>query len=322
MSKQDDILASIEKDDDPEKESTPEERGDFVKEDDEAEEEEKEEAEEAEGEEPEAEKEAAEEEEEEEPEDPRASGRGHKVPISRLNAVIGQRREAEARVKQLETELKQLQGGTAKGKSDPISEINDKLETLYEEVEEARLNGKAKDAAVLQRRIDALNREIGKYEASAIAVRSSLTAAYNAAYDAYVEEIEVKFPELNPDNEQLFDPGLASEIIELREAFQAKGVAPKVALQRALGYVFNDKYLETGTAHLYQKAPEKGKAKPKPADIVKKNLDVAKRQPANLEGTGRDGRSAKIDVERMSDEEFDKLPESTRARLRGDYVSR
>lgn len=58
---------------------------------------------------------------------------------------------------------------------------------------------------------------------------------------------------------------------------------------------------------------------------VSKNLDVTKRQPASMKDVGLDSdklgaTSTTPDVNQMTREEFDALPESTKARMRGDFV--
>ena len=58
---------------------------------------------------------------------------------------------------------------------------------------------------------------------------------------------------------------------------------------------------------------------------VAKNLDTAKRQPASMKDVGLDsdkaGMSSNLpDISKLSAEEFDALPESTKARMRGDIL--
>lgn len=266
-------------------------------------------------------------------EDPRAkgleartAGKGAMVPSYRLRQTQALVDKAEAKVAELTEKLAALSGGEKK--ADPVKAISNELETLYEQVEEARAEGRTKDAAKLQRTIDEKNREVTELRATRISTQQQLRAAEVSAYDATVAEIEAKFPELNPDNEALFDQALAEELLDLRDGFmKAKGMSAKDAVKKALLYVFKEEVLETGTAHLYKKGAakdEKAGVKAggeRKAAAVKTALDANKRQPARASDSGKaDSKGEAINVKNLSEKDWDALPESTLARLRGDYI--
>lgn len=259
----------------------------------------------------------------------RAGGKPAMVPSFRLRQTQAQVDKAEAKVAELSAKLAELTGGGKK--DDPVKAIGTELDTLYEQVEEARAEGRTKDAARLQRQIDSKNLEVAEIRTSRIATQQALRAAETSAYDATVAEIETKFPELNPDNEALFDSDLAEEVLDLRDGFmKAKGMTAKEAIKKALGYVFKEEVLATGTAHLYKKdakkegkAPDKAveKAAERKAEGVKKAVDANARQPARSSDSGKaDGKGEQYNVKAMSEKDWDALPESTLARLRGDFI--
>jgi hypothetical protein len=281
-------------------------------------------------------------------EDPRAAGAGARrtsdstprqgwVPPHRMREVSAQARAAELRVRELEQENARLTGG--KDKPDPVAVLEGEIEPLYEQVEEARAEGRSRDAATLQRKIDAANRDISEIKASRTATVHALETAQKTAYDATVEEIEAKFPELNPENDELYDGELAQEVLDLARGLKAsKGLTMQKALQKALTYVFKEEVLESGTAHLYQKAGEAKKGEPKKGaeateagkaagakrkgEAVKNNLAANGKQPPALGDAGKASNGeGTLDVKNMSQKDFDALPESTQARLRGDYIS-
>ena len=69
--------------------------------------------------------------------------------------------------------------------------------------------------------------------------------------------------------------------------------------------------------------PAKTKADERKATATKKGLAAAAAQPAALDRVGMDSDKvgiSKIDVNSLTQEEFARLPESTLARLRGDFV--
>jgi hypothetical protein len=58
---------------------------------------------------------------------------------------------------------------------------------------------------------------------------------------------------------------------------------------------------------------------------VKENIKDAKKQPPDLSDAGADSdksgkKSEDVDVTKLSTDEFDALPETTKKRLRGDFV--
>jgi hypothetical protein len=55
---------------------------------------------------------------------------------------------------------------------------------------------------------------------------------------------------------------------------------------------------------------------------VKKNVEASNAQPPKLNQGESGGKSSSemVDVNKLTDEEFDALPEATRARLRGDLA--
>lgn len=247
------------------------------------------------------------------------------VPPHRLREATQARQAAETRIRALESELAAATGG--KGAADPIKEIEGKLDGLYEEVEEARAEGRTADAAKLQRQIDGFNREISEIGSVRTATARALETAHTAAYDATVEEIEAKFPELNPDSgAKVFDPELAGEVLDLARGFElSKKMSPKAALLKALTYVFKEEFLETGTAALYsgRKAavPAKGAGATRKSEAVQRNLKASGRQPPVLSDTGKsDNRADQMKAGDYSEKDWEALPESTRARLRGDFV--
>lgn len=244
------------------------------------------------------------------------------VPPHRLREATAERKAAEARVRELEAQNIALQG--SKDRPDPVGEVETELDALYNDVEEARAEGRTADAAKMQRQIDGLNRKVTEINSERVATQRALAVAQTTAYDAMVEEIETKFPELNPDNEKYFDAELAAEVLDLARGFQhTKNLAPKAALAKALSYVFKEEYLERGTAGLYSGKPAAAKSAPVPrkSEAVKRNLKASSRQPPVLTDTGKsDGTADQMNAGDYSEDAWEKLPEATKSRLRGDFV--
>lgn len=257
-------------------------------------------------------------EEEEEDDDDDADPKKQNFPI-RINRMREQRDRERARAEAAERRLQEL---TAAGKkpdapADPIAPLNAKLDQLYEEVEQARLDADPKTAAKLQREIDSINREIGKIEARTVASTTTTQAQLNAQYDLMVDTIEATFDELNPESDD-FDPGMAQQLEFQVKAHEAAGMTPPAALRRAVTLLFRvDPWGKK------PKAKDKVEDEPKKPDAkkpdVKKALDTVKRQPPDASTKGVNKDSTKVDGSKLTDEEWDALPESQKAKLRGDW---
>ena len=108
-----------------------------------------------------------------------------------------------------------------------------------------------------------------------------------------------------------------------RSYMQKLGLPASLALAKAAEYVMG-RYAKGAEAEPEAKGLSKA-AEERKAAQVKKNIGAAKAQPSNLKDVGLDsdkaGQSSSLpDVTRLTQEEFNALPESTRARLRGDTL--
>ena len=91
------------------------------------------------------------------------------------------------------------------------------------------------------------------------------------------------------------------------------------ALRKALRLIIGvDPFREGRKLRAEDKKPPAKKAVAKKPD-VKKNLDAKKRQPPEDRGSEVE-RNTEVDPLKLSDEEFEKLPDATKRRLRGDFI--
>jgi hypothetical protein len=258
------------------------------------------------------------EEEEEEPETPdpepeprRAEGM---VPRGALRAEREKYRAREAqaneRAAQLEARIAELEGRNRNDKA--WQEWTQKLDGLYEAVETARAEGKSADAAKLQRQLDGMRDQASRAESEYMAAQAALRAQQTAEYNAVVDQAELLDPRLDPQADE-YDEDLMDEVSDLTQAFEARGLDAATALKRSLKAVLGK--------DIFKKAPaaETAKATSKKTDVGK-NINAAKKTPP--ETTERPERPNDIsDVGKLSDDEWEKLPEATRQRLRGDFAT-
>jgi hypothetical protein len=134
---------------------------------------------------------------------------------------------------------------------------------------------------------------------------------------AAATEITVSYPELDIANEQTFDSKLTGEINELMGALTTitndEGsfkYSPAQALKQAVAMKMPQK--DSAPQELAQEqAPQTGN--------IAKKVAAANKQPPKLNGDrGTSHGEGKMDLFSMSEDEFDALPASTVARLRGD----
>lgn len=246
------------------------------------------------------------------PEAPKPTGR---IPKARFDEVNDQRKTAERQAEEarqhaasLERELQALRNPTPAATHTPELPAfdEDAKETAYTE---ALMNGDTAAATAIRREINANLRQQAVMEAQASIEQgmtqrqqaSALQAESAAAVDAY--------PYLDtPEGEEALDLILAS-----RDSRIAKGVAPATALRQAvaaiapkfappLGFVPNATATDTRTANA----------------LARGAADSSLQPPAVQAGIGSRATADRVNVETLSDEQFDNMSVDDKKRLRGD----
>lgn len=255
-----------------------------------------------------------------------------RIPKARLDEVTRrakERADADAkRIADLESRI-----GRAK-ETASITEIDEKIATLEVEYAKHLADGDIDKASASMRQIRMLERSVVSSQAAAIGQNAKEAAKEELRMDAIVADLEAKYPVINPDADG-YDADVAKDILDLQDALIARGERPAKALERAAKLTF----LERGITQANTKggAPEKETPKDddKTAELkaaerkvaqLKKNLEANKQQPAPLKALGVDSDKAgggltEKKVSELTMEEFDALPESTKARMRGDIAA-
>ena len=129
--------------------------------------------------------------------------------------------------------------------------------------------------------------------------------------------IQEQYPILD-ENSQEYNKDMADEVIDLRDAFIVQGYQAADALTKATKYVVGTNTPEPAQAPApkQQAAVEQKKKKA----TVKKKIAASQSQPPDLQGQGNAERGeGTLDVNALSEDEFNALPEETLRRLRGDF---
>ena len=129
---------------------------------------------------------------------------------------------------------------------------------------------------------------------------------------------------MNPDHDD-YDVDKVTEILDLKSAFEAKGLTASAALQKAVKYVLPAETSKQETAtEVTPNASKEDVAKVRKQEALKRNIDAAKRTPASTAKVGTNnedgGELTAEKAMKMTQTEFAKLDENTLAKMRGDIL--
>lgn len=256
----------------------------------------------------------------------RFTGKGV-IPMERHKATLDKEREArevaERRAAELERQLAQRQQQEVN--SAKVEELENSITALEKKHAELLLDGNVDEAAKVMREIRVSERQIARAEAEEMANRKVAQTLEADRMEATIARVEADYPMLNPESEQ-FDEDLVELVLSKQRALmQREGYSPSKAMAKAASDVME----RFGKPQESTKEDPKGLAAAKAAEDrkaeqIKRNLDTQKKQPASMKEVGIDsdkaGQVDLPDVTKMTQDEFAALPESTKAKLRGDYV--
>ena len=244
--------------------------------------------------------------EEEEPEKKKQG-----IPKKRFDKVNERMKKAEDRLKQLERE--QLA-------ADDVVEDAYDFDAKETEYQELLLDGKTGDASKLRGEIRAAERESIRKEMSETGTNSAQMLSDSQVINARAIEVEKQFPALDSKSDD-FEPELLDDISMYTEGYITKGLSRPDAFNKAIKTVakLNDLEDATTEASDTEEADKPKKQKRK----VKEKLEADGKQPANIADTGEAGGDnglGNVDINKISDADYDKLPEDTKRRMRGDIM--
>lgn len=240
------------------------------------------------------------------------------VPHARFNEVNETLKSERAARLALEEELARTRGQVPpkqeQQKDEPKPYDFDAAEDLYNE---AIMGGETEKAKAIRREIRqeeqkqferaAEEKAAAAYDARRQqdvqqAAQTALQAAADDAYEAY--------PFLNSESDDKNDDAIEM-VVAVRDANIRKGMEPAEALRKAVAKV--------GPMYSDKKPPE-GEEERRSAreQVIKRNLEREKQIPPRDQGLGE--RSRVIDYGKLSEDEFDALPEAEKRRARGDFL--
>lgn len=260
--------------------------------------------------------------EEEKRPDPKKGNGNKRVPLNRLNKEIEKRRTLEGKLADMQKQLEGLNQGSGKG--EPKGEEAPSQAFTREDFEgmqEAMLDGETDKAFELFGRMmnsqSDLVRKSTEEEVSG-RVRSEIEQ------DKAREELQTtaatlaeSYPELDSASDDA-DQGLIEEVVEMRDIYVDRGLSLADALKRSVKLVALENSLENRTAK-----PKADMAAPsgKRKNVnTKAKLEAAKREKGKLSGSGQRNSGKRIDISNMAEDDFSKLSKEALAQARGDYL--
>ena len=231
------------------------------------------------------------------------------IPKSRLDEVLAQNKALKKRIAQTEE---------AEKAAEETPNAYD-FDAKEEEYMDAVLDGDKDKAKAIRKEIR--QAEATKMETELtrdIETKVTRNSTANAVQDA-ASAIEEAFPIFDANSDQ-FNKELTDEVNKYMTGFISSGQNPVEALEEATTYVLQkNNMLDFSTD---TNAPVLGQAKEqKKRSEVSKKLKAADAQPPELPGESSAAKGEKaLDVNNMTPEEFDALPDATLKRLRGDVL--
>lgn len=242
-----------------------------------------------------------------------------RIPKARLDKEIQRRKLAEERaaerIKELESQIQdQRRSADAEALDKKISELDDKYDDAIADGEKA----KAKE---IKAEIRKLERDRNRVEANQQALAAKMAAVSELKYDMALSQIELDYPQLNPDGDT-FDKDAAEEVSDLLDAYKLKGLSPDAALKKAVRYVLGPPKaaVEAASKDLERDGLRRARAE----DARRKVAEAAKSAPADTKGVGEDsdkrggGAPKALDISKMTQAQFAKLDEEALRKARGD----
>ena len=246
-------------------------------------------------------------EDEDESVDEAVEAKKHMIPKRRLDDVVAKQRKAEQESAELRKELAEA---LAKAQAIPAVDIR----ALSKQRNEAVLDGDLDKAAEIDEQIHASTQQ-GKAESidmEALEARVEAKMELKSTLASVFEE----YPQLDTDSDS-FDEDLNAEALVFQSAYLNQGYLPAEAVRRAANAAIRVVRPELLTATEAPKVAAKART-----TNVKGNVDASNAQPPKMNQGESGGKTSSemIDINKLTDEEFDALPEATRARMRGDLV--
>lgn len=249
--------------------------------------------------------------------------REQRIPLSRHKDLLEKERAKRA---DLERQLAQFQKGTeVAALNQDITKAEEGVLAMEKEYNKLLGEGELDKAAELMAKIRKAERSIVEAQSDLKIAAAEARAVERTRYNVALERIEAAYPQLNEDHDD-FDAELMEDVIDLKSAYERKGLTPTAAMQKAVEKLVGKSTKKQEAAiDTTPRVSEKDVAAERKKEAVKKTLDAVGKTPPSTTKVGMDsdkagGALTAKDVMKLSQEDFSKLPDDVLARMRGDEV--
>ncbi len=248
------------------------------------------------------------------------------IPKARVDEMLAKEREraeaAERRAAELSKQSKREEVQTT------IQDLELQIKEVRKAERAALIDGDVDKAEEFSAQRDALNRQIARIENSVQTTEVSAQTIEQIKVDTTIERLHEMYPQLDENSEE-YNEELVVDVLDKRDGLMRReGLSMSAALSKAAKIVMaRQKAME---AEPESEAAPKGKTLAdgqkvdRKAAAVAKNVAAAAAQPPSMKSAGMDsdksGAKGLPDITKMSTDEFDALPEATKARLMGDVL--
>lgn len=235
------------------------------------------------------------------------------VPRQRLNKEIQKRQQLEARIRDLETQSAVPPAAAPVPVKEAVKPNAEAIGTMFSAV----LDG---DEAKAQTTLEQILTEFGDRVVTQALAQSKDVAEGTYSRNQELNELRTaaaevteQYPEFDQNSAEV-DMGLTEEVLALRDSLIDRGEKPAAALRRAAKLVA----LENGITARGKADLAKPPVQSKPKDVAKQ-IVKATQTPGRLKGEGAKNKEVKLDIMKLSDEQFGKLSRDALAKARGDF---
>lgn len=241
-----------------------------------------------------------------------------RIPKARLDEVTAKHRQREQALIEEVNQLKnRLEGGT---KQTAVSQQREEIKALEDKYEDLLLDGQKDEARKVRHQISDMREALVEFQTSVKSDAARKAAVDELTYNQRLANLEAQYPELNPDHDE-FNEEKTDETVTLLNAFIGQGMKRAEALAKAVKYVFGAAPTKTS-----EEKPLNAVKNQRDEDARRKAYEASKKQPSQMSKVGSDsdkkgrGGEAGIDVMNLTQKQFGKLDEETKAKLRGDEL--
>lgn len=252
-----------------------------------------------------------------------------RIPKARFDEAVNKEREAReaAERRAQEAERKLAESAANKTAVEEIERIEGEVEALEVKYQELLLDGNTAEAAKVMKQIRLAERQIATAEAESRAQATTARAIEADRLEAAIARLESDYPEFNTQSET-YDEDLVGLVLAKQRTLMQEGMSPSAALTKA-GKDVAGRFLKKQGETKEVKDDSKGlaaaaKQDDRKKEAVAKAIETQNAQPASTKEVGLDsdklGEKGLPDVTKLTADEFEALPESTKARLMGNLV--